>query len=1165
MRIQRLELIKFGKFTNCTIDLPHAVHDFHVIVGPNEAGKSTLRLAVQELLFGIPTRSPMDFKHLLSELRLGATLTEGDQSLSFQRAKAAKNSLRTPANDPLSDHALQPYLGTTDRKFFDQMFALDHTRLVDGGKQILDANNDLGQLLFQSAAGVASMGRIRVQLEQEADELWGTRLKRTRDYSVGLEKFEKATAELRSASIKAKAWSEASAKVSQTAEAFENAKERHAQLESARGRFERARRTAVFVHQLREAETALKNYRAVAELPFDSADQVTKAKQAISSALVIFELRRTATVHLLESQQSIELDEAVLAMEAAIDDLDQKRRQYAAYPTDLVRREAEVTVQWNAVVQECRSLQWIFDSEDELRKRLPSASARIALNETALTHSGLVQAVDAAKDVLEREEADLTDLQIEFDAITASLIPPPLKTAEAQSRALGDVVTAAQEHATMLKKAQTALDEALNRLGSWRMTPQALDAMVLPGEGVVSGMLQIRQQIEVQMRAAHERARVDTEHSAKLLLDIDQFQQSHQGVSLEEVEHRRSLRDGIWRKIKSEGISIQTASSPFEAAMTDADEIADRRLDNVEMAAQLQSLRQESERAVQAEGKSLADCTRLTDEHAADASKWTQLCEATGLANLPLESAGEWFRLRDKALEAQRTLQDAVSAADAQQAKVEASRAALLKAMTDAGGAVSEHTNLVELRAVAKDWMDAMQHALNRKDGLSPQIKTAGSAVKDARQQLKKASDAFNAWGQSWKAALARFGLPEHSDIAAAARAVESIKAIDDGLARISAIRKERIATMNADLDAFKVDAILLAQHLLPDMVDQSPTAIALNLHGRLTKARTDKAELQRSQGEVTEARKQEQAALEEIEKAKALLAPLFLLAGVPQTAESADGLLADCIARSDQKRAFAAQQSMALTGLEANSDGLSRQEVEAEIAHTDLTEAGVELARLQSELQAIVTLLPTLSADHVMAQHNLAEMVGSDNAATAEARRQEALAQMTDAAERYVRVATAASLLRWSVDQYREQKQGPLLARASAIFSGLTLGAFRRLHVDFEAEKMSLAGQRANGELVEVTGLSDGTRDQLYFALRLAALEMHLEQAMRLPFLADDLFINYDDERSRAGLAALKDLSTRTQVIFLTHHTHLRDAIQSVFGEAVNVVQMDRETVATV
>lgn len=65
----------------------------------------------------------------------------------------------------------------------------------------------------------------------------------------------------------------------------------------------------------------------------------------------------------------------------------------------------------------------------------------------------------------------------------------------------------------------------------------------------------------------------------------------------------------------------------------------------------------------------------------------------------------------------------------------------------------------------------------------------------------------------------------------------------------------------------------------------------------------------------------------------------------------------------------------------------------------------------------------------------------------------------------------------------------------------------------------------------------------------------MHLEQAIPLPFIADDLFINYDDVRSKVGFEALKALSEQTQFIFLSHHDHLIPTVQEVFGKQVNVV----------
>ena len=89
----------------------------------------------------------------------------------------------------------------------------------------------------------------------------------------------------------------------------------------------------------------------------------------------------------------------------------------------------------------------------------------------------------------------------------------------------------------------------------------------------------------------------------------------------------------------------------------------------------------------------------------------------------------------------------------------------------------------------------------------------------------------------------------------------------------------------------------------------------------------------------------------------------------------------------------------------------------------------------------------------------------------------------------------------------------------------------------------------------LELNELSEGTRDQLYLALKLAMIRNRLVgreklgQA-RLPVILDDILVQFDDERSAAAFRLLGELSEMTQVIFLTHHAHLEQVARSAFGE---------------
>ena len=167
--------------------------------------------------------------------------------------------------------------------------------------------------------------------------------------------------------------------------------------------------------------------------------------------------------------------------------------------------------------------------------------------------------------------------------------------------------------------------------------------------------------------------------------------------------------------------------------------------------------------------------------------------------------------------------------------------------------------------------------------------------------------------------------------------------------------------------------------------------------------------------------------------------------------------------------------------------------------------------------------------------------MDGSDQAAALADQAQATLASIRSDAERYIQVKLAAKILRDQIERYRQENQGPLVKRASEHFSALTLGSFDGLMTDFnEKDEPILAGIRPGGERVTVEGMSSGTRDQLYLALRLASLEKYMETSEPMPFIVDDILVDFDDARSQAALSALAELAQNTQVILFTHHSRV-------------------------
>lgn len=83
--------------------------------------------------------------------------------------------------------------------------------------------------------------------------------------------------------------------------------------------------------------------------------------------------------------------------------------------------------------------------------------------------------------------------------------------------------------------------------------------------------------------------------------------------------------------------------------------------------------------------------------------------------------------------------------------------------------------------------------------------------------------------------------------------------------------------------------------------------------------------------------------------------------------------------------------------------------------------------------------------------------------------------------------------------------------------------------------------------------------------ALRLAAIEHHVETVSPCPVILDDILINADNSRASATLKVLSNLAGRTQVLFFTHHRHLEELGREAGAQIVDLnVATNRSPSAT-
>jgi uncharacterized protein YhaN len=272
---------------------------------------------------------------------------------------------------------------------------------------------------------------------------------------------------------------------------------------------------------------------------------------------------------------------------------------------------------------------------------------------------------------------------------------------------------------------------------------------------------------------------------------------------------------------------------------------------------------------------------------------------------------------------------------------------------------------------------------------------------------------------------------------------------------------------------------------------------------------------------------------------------------------ETADALRV-AIRQSDKMRGLQAEFNRLSDALALDGDGLSIMALSEECAAVDVDGIAAREQTVRQDVQELRGRLTEASENRTTARREFEAIGGADQVAGYAADRQAALAEIKEITEQYVRLRSAILVLRWAIDHFRREKQAPMLSRAGELFAVLTGGSFQALKLEFDDDdNVALAGIRQDGRRVAISGMSDGTTDQLYLALRIAAIEDYIERAEPMPFIADDLFINFDDERAAAGFRVLDELARKTQVLFFTHHEHLLDVARRTLGASISTVTL--------
>lgn len=1172
MRLGRLDLIRYGHFSGRSFDLPVGKWDFHIMFGPNEAGKSTTLTAIEDMLFGIDPRSPYNFLHDYPSMRVGGVLENGQDSLEVVRRKGSKDTLLGPEGLPLpgGDGVLTPYLAGGDRLFFQRMFSLDHIRLETGGQEILAARDDVGQMLFSAGTGIAGLRERLNELSAEADELWSARRAKHRKFYVADEKLSEAQKALRDQTLTATKWRE-------LRKAFDDAEQDWAAIgkkirdaTTERNRLSRIRRVLRDVRRKQELDGSLADLGHAALLPEDAAQTVADAQSSDSKA----EARRaTLQEQLNRAAQELDglvFDEALVQRAEDIRQLHERRIEIRGEKADLPKRQAELNAAEEKLRADAKELGWTDADSAALIDRIPPRTG-VSVVRSLLGKKGEIDAGFASHAQLLREAQEAADeakgrLDRAADPVDVSKLALIIKTMREQGDLAGEARTAEKT----FREATALVERRLGILKPGVADGDALAALAVPARADIQAYRDREQDQKRRLREAQQLVSLTRQELERATAAFDRTVRDEQLVTPEELRDARSRRDSLWKlvklryvegeavpeeQVKSFADELDGLSDAFEPAIAKADELADRRFERAEAAGQLAEIRRKiGEQEIRLE-QAQADETGLVDEGKVLEAEWKSMWEAAPFEPLSAEAMLEWLSAREVVLKAIDDREQRKSDVDDIRSRVGEARDKLLAELTalgtDVGDMKDESLSLILQRG--DQTQRAQEAAAQKKSQVEVELSTAIKLAGKRGDDLKNARKALEEWQESWAVALKELGLAENTAPEAVGAQLDIIDNMRDAAGKIVSLRHDRIDKINRDVADFEQVVAKLLEGVAGDLAGQPAEDAILTLEARLDEAerarelRSNKiADIERLTSQIAELddeRRELAVSISHLERA----------AGV-ETVEA----LNEAIGQSDRKRAFDRELQELVEKLLEDGDGKPIEELAEECEGALIDEITAREASLQAEFDDLQDQQTQAAEVRSQARDAFQAIGGGDGAAQAAASRQEALADMGEVAARYVRVRTSALLLQWAIDRYRREKQAPLLKRAGELFTIMTGGSFAGLQVAFgEQDTAHLTGVRNDDSVVPVSGMSTGTADQLYLALRIAAIEDYLQRADALPFVADDLFINFDDERAAAGFRLLAELSRKTQVLFFTHHQHLVDLARKTLGTSISVVDL--------
>lgn len=1162
MRIDRLDLIAFGMFTDKTLNLADGDYGLHLIYGDNEAGKSTSLRALIAWLFGIPSRTTDNFLHSNPQLRIGGELRlSNGKEIGFVRRKASKDTLlKYGTNEVLDDTILASFLPEgIDENIFTRLWGIDHGRLVAGGKEILDQSGEIGQALFSAAVGTESLREILGTLQRDAEEIFKPRAP-TKILNQAISNFKDAKKKIKELSLPVSEWKNLQNDLVNTLEAIKLVEKDIELKNKERSRFDRLKRVSGV---LAERQSILRRIEEVGQVLILPEDFEEKRKTAFDKLQTTSEKKDIANVklsNLKEETESLDIRNELLENEEAIQTLFKELGAVEKVIQDLPQVDGKRQLLRN-------------DAEIILRGILPDVNLeqadglRVLLNNKKWIFK-LVQDHRLLSQRKERAESTLRDIKDEQESLKkrfgeqqpSEIDLKEIKATIATALKEGDVEQRLADQKKRVSAEKAICQYELSSIGRFKGPVESLLKLPMPvietldtfekeGDTLYEKFKDIarkRKDIEEEKKQAEQNLKA-------LLLTVDV-------PTLNDLDESRHLRNIGWNLIKHKYIDKIDVDKDILEFAHDSDlptvykqkiDIADHVADRLLLATDQVVNRANLEAKIANLESNLDDIAREAEElneiQKIYGKRWNAIWEPLSIDTGTPREMKQWLLRVDKLRTGVMLVNTLAGEEQNLYEKCQKLRKAVSIQIIKFGESTDKPSiDLETMISLCAQRIGEEEGIRERKHQLEQSSKDIEIRLKRLSEELKSIESYRLNWQKEWGQAIAGLGLKPDVNPEYAIEIFERFESFFDKFDRAEDLRT-RIHGMNLVVDKFNKRVFEFINSIGFKSDIQEATTIVAQLNRELYDAREARASLNKIQAQIKDLKEEVKNDDITIRTAHEHLTALMEQAGVHDVAN-----LKIASEVSLNKRELVRKIDTLNQELNRNGDGFSIKELEKEFEISEIDAIDGNLEGIIYELSELHRRRDGLRDQRQTIQNEIQAKDGSSLAANESELAEEHLADIVSYAEQYIRLQIASLILGQQIEDYRKKNQAPLLTRAGELFSKLTLGHYTSLRDELDDNgNPILLGVRTNNKEVTVDKMSDGSRDQLYLALRLATLEQYLAQGEPMPFVVDDILIGFDDQRTKACLEVLAQLSNSTQVLLFTHHRRVLELADGIDTKA--------------